>query len=59
MTFTQFLQVLAFNFVSNTLPLCATLYLTAYFIIKMYERRIMRMFWSEVEKEIRGREVKN
>ena len=39
MTFTQFLQVLAFNLLSNTIPLCLLLYVTAYFIAKMYEKR--------------------
>lgn len=40
MTFSQFLQVLAFNLLSNTIPLCILLYVTAYIIkVKFVERK--------------------
>lgn len=44
MTFTNFLQVLAFNLLSNTIPLCLLLFFTAYLIIKMYEKRLVKLF---------------
>lgn len=39
MTFSNFLQILAFNLLSNTIPLCILLYTTAYLVIRMYEKR--------------------
>ena len=40
MTFTNFLQVLAFNLLSSTIPLCISLYVTAYLIkVKFVERK--------------------
>ena len=44
MTFTQFLQVLAFNLLSMTIPLCLLLFFTCYLIIKMYEKRLVKLF---------------
>jgi len=44
MTFTQFLQVLAFNLLSSTIPLCLLLFFTAYLIVKMYEKRLIKLF---------------
>jgi hypothetical protein len=40
MTFNQFLQLLGINFLSNTLPLCVSLFITFFFIIKYFEKRI-------------------
>lgn len=48
MTFSQFLQLLALNLLSNTIPLCILLYVTAY-IIK--ERFVERREDSKVEKK--------
>ena len=40
MTFSQFLQVLAFSLLSNTIPLCIFLYVTAYIIkVRLVERK--------------------
>lgn len=43
MTFTNFLQVLAFNLLSNTLPLCILLYITAWLIAKLWEKRLAQL----------------
>jgi len=48
MTFTQFLQVLAFNLLSNTIPLCLLLLLTAYLIMKMYEKKANNMILGAI-----------
>ena len=58
MTFTNFLQVLAFNLLSNTIPLCILLYVTAYLIAKMFERRFSSSYydsknWKNIKKEDR------
>lgn len=49
MTFTNFLQVLAFNLLSNTIPLCLLLYVTAYLIAKMFEKKLNKIFQKEYE----------
>lgn len=67
MTFTNFLQVLAFNLLSSTIPLCILLYVTAFLIAKMFERRFLPTFyessnWKKVKKEDRktlGRPLTN
>lgn len=43
MTFTNFLQVLAFNLLSSTIPLCILLYVTSYLIAKMFEKRFVHI----------------
>lgn len=50
MTFTNFLQVLAFNLLSNTIPLCLLLIGTAYLIIKLYEKRLDKIIDKKVSK---------
>jgi hypothetical protein len=50
MTFTNFLQVLAFNLLSNTIPLCLLLLATAYFAIRIYEKRLDRVIDKKISK---------
>lgn len=50
MTFTNFLQVLAFNLLSNTIPLCLLLLVTAYLVIKMYDKKIDKIVEKKVDK---------
>lgn len=49
MTFTNFLQVLAFNLLSNTIPLCLVLIGTAYLIAKMFEKRYYKVMTDYIE----------
>ena len=53
MTFTNFLQVLAFNLLSNTIPLCLMLLGTSYMIFKMCEKRIIKGIWKEAERVVK------
>lgn len=57
MTFTQFLQVLAFNLLSNTIPLCLLLLATAYLIAKMFEKRYYKFVNDNIEVKSNRRKV--
>lgn len=47
MTFTNFLQVLAFNLLSSTIPLCLCLYFTVFLI----KNRLLKVVNSENKKK--------
>jgi sorbitol-specific phosphotransferase system component IIC len=51
MTFTNFLQVLAFNLLSQIIPMCAFLGITMYFVIKYFEKRIARFISEEARNQ--------
>lgn len=61
MTFTNFLQVLAFNLLSQTIPMCAFLGITCYFVIKYFEKRVYKLMIERegLVEELKKRDIYN